>query len=203
MRYSGTLLLVLALACLLPTAAPAQQHHQGSELATPTPGNPADPNAATAQGVALNAGANCTNNADLDITLTTVNATREAGITSLTTGAIMGQFEQSTGLANFSGTYVGYGQPITAQPAGTLIGSYAYVGETPPSAADTAEFFILYQCDTQAVLFSCFGPYGTCPQTADQVTAPTLPAVAMFLMAIVLVLTGMYFLRSRSMRQVI
>lgn len=200
MRTFGKSCLLLALLCLLPTLALAQQH-QGSELATPIPGNPADPAASTAMGVALNAGANCTDNADLDITLTTVNATREAGITSLTDGSIMFQFEQSTGLPNFVGTYVGYGQPITPQPAGTLIGSYAYVGEAPPTAADTGEFFILYQCDTQAVLFSCFGPYGTCPQTADQISAPTLPPVAMFLMAIALIVSGMYFLRSSSFRQ--
>lgn len=134
--------------------------------------------AATAQGVALNAGADCSN-ANLDITLTTVGATREYGLTTNEAGDVLGEFEQSTGLGTFSGTYVGYGMPVSpGQPEGTVIGSYAYVGETPPGAADTAEFFVLYECsDTGAntVLYSCYGPYGTCPQTAQEALAPFLP----------------------------
>jgi hypothetical protein len=130
--------------------------------------------AATAQGVALSAGASCTG-AHLDITLTTVAATREYGLTTNEAGDVLGEFEQGTGLANFSGTYTGYGMPVSpGQPEGTVIGSYAYVGETPPSAADTAEFFVLYECSDSGannVLYSCYGPYGTCPQTAQQALA--------------------------------
>ena len=133
--------------------------------------------AATAQGVALNAGANCSN-ANLDITLTTVGATREYGLTTNETGTLY-EFEDNTGIGTFSGTYVGYGMPvIPSQPEGTIIGSYAYVGETPPSAADTAEFFVLYECSdsgANTVLDTCYGPYGTCPQTAQQALAITAP----------------------------
>lgn len=131
--------------------------------------------AATAQGVALSAWADCSSNADLDITLTTSGATREYGLVTNDSGQTLGEFEQATGLSNFSGTFVGYGMPISApQPVGTLIGSYAYVGETPPSAADTAEFFVLYECTGSGVkvLSTCYGPYGQCPQTAKAATTP-------------------------------
>ena len=64
-----------------------------------------------------------------------------------------------------------------SQPAATLVGSYAYVGETPPSASNTAEFFVLYNCTTRAVLLSCFGPYGSCPQTAQAAFSTLLPKI--------------------------
>ncbi len=127
--------------------------------------------AATAQGVALNAGANC-DYAALDITLTTVGATREYGLVTNEAGDVLEEFEQGTGIPNFSGTFVNYGILLSpSQPAGTIIGSYAYIGETPPSAADTAEFFVLYECSDSGandVLYACYGPYGTCPQTAQE-----------------------------------
>ncbi len=133
---------------------------------------------ATAQGVALNTSAGCTN-ANLDITLTTSGATREYGLTTNEAGDVLGEFEQSTALGTFSGTYFGYGMPVDPdQPEGTIIGSYAYVGETPPSAADTAEFFVLYECSDSGannVLDTCYGPYGACPQTAQQALAITAP----------------------------
>ncbi len=62
----------------------------------------------------------------------------------------------------------------SAQPPGTVIGSYAYVGETPPIASDTAEFFILYNCSTRQVLYQCFGPYGVCPQRANNFREGTI-----------------------------
>lgn len=186
--------IVLGVLCLLPLVAVAQDH-RGSELAEPTQGDGDLPLDATALGVALNEAADCTN-ADLDITLTTVGATREAGITSLTDGTVLFEFEQGTGLANFDGTFFGYGQPVEPdQPAGTIIGSYAYVGETPPSPDDTAEFFILYVCDTQEVLLSCFGPYGGCPQTADEAMVPAVPTAGLVLLAILVGLLGIWVMR--------
>ena len=128
---------------------------------------------ATAQGVALNASASC-GNANLDLTLTTVGATREfwlaTNLASQTLSPVPN--EQATTLSDFSGTYVGYLIGVSPlQPANTLIGSYAYVGTTPPLAATTAEFFVYFNCSTGQVLLSCFGPYGTCPQTALQAQA--------------------------------
>lgn len=127
--------------------------------------------AATAQGVELNEYADCSSNADLDITFTAGTITRELGwITNET--KTLGYFEQSSSFSGFSGTFVGYGQPInTPQPEGTLIGSYAYVGDTPPDT-DTAEFFIAYECsDTpgeNVVVYTCYGEYGKCPQTIQE-----------------------------------
>jgi hypothetical protein len=130
--------------------------------------------AATAQGVALNADANCVR-ADLDLTLTTVNANREYGLVTLSDGTVLEEFEYNTHLGNMNGTYVGYGMGFSsAQPPGTVVGAYAYIGETPPDASDTAEFFVLYNCSTREVLYRCFGPFGSCPQRANNFTEGTL-----------------------------
>jgi hypothetical protein len=98
--------------------------------------------AATAQGVALNASAGCSNG-NLDITLTTVGANREGWRATDLAGATISQGEGTAGLPNFSGTFVGFKIPFSPlQPADASVASYAYVGETPPSATDTAEFFV-------------------------------------------------------------
>ena len=130
--------------------------------------------AATAQGVALNASAGCSNG-NLDITLTTVGANREAWRATNLAGSTLSQGEDPAGLPNFSGTFTGFQIVFSpSQPADTLVASYAYVGETPPDASNTAEFFVFYNCTTREVLLSCFGPYGTCPQTAQQALAALL-----------------------------
>ena len=96
--------------------------------------------AATAQGVALNTSADCSHG-DLDLTLSTAGANRESWVATNPAGATLVQGEGATGLANFSGTFpdfrIGPTGFLVAQPANTLIGSYAYVGETPPSASVT------------------------------------------------------------------
>ena len=149
--------------------------------------------AATAQGVALNASAGCSNG-NLDITLTTVGANREGWRATNLAGATISQGEGPAGLPNFSGTFTGFQLVFSpSQPAGTQVASYAYVGETPPSAANSAEFFVFYQCTTRQILLSCFGPYGTCPQTAQQAAqsvaatpVPTLGAGALALMSLLI-----------------
>lgn len=157
----------------------------------------------TAQGVALNASADCTN-ADLDLTFISSGALRESGLITNLAGQTLGQFEQSTTLGNFTGTFVGYGQPVSpTQPAGTIIGSYAYIGTTPPQASTTGEFFILYNCSTRQVLRACFGPFGTCPQTALQAQAlvtaqvPTLSEWGLVTMSLVLSAAALAALRRR------
>lgn len=159
--------------------------------------------AATAQGVALNAGASCSSG-DLDLTLTTVGATREFGQATNLAGATLKTFEQATPfLGTFSGTFVDYQiNPLAPeQPSETLIGSYAYVGATPPTAATTAEFFIYYNCSTRKILLSCFGPYGTCPKTAQQAQAaipiPTLDRAGLALAALLLALSALFILKRR------
>jgi hypothetical protein len=144
-------------------------------LASAVPGIAAA--SAVAQGVALNAAAGCSNG-DLDITLTTVGANREGWRATDLAGATISQGENPSGLVNFSGTFVGFQIVFSpAQAAGSQVASYAYVGQTPPSANDTAEFFVFYHCTTRTVLLSCFGPYGTCPQTAQQALALIAPRV--------------------------
>ena len=161
---------------------------------------------AVAQGVALNAGAGCSNG-NLDITLTTVGAQREAWRATDLSGSTLSQGDvPSIGLANFSGTFVNFQIVFSpVQPAaGSQVASHALVGATtPPSAADTAEFFVFYQCSTREILLSCYGPYGTCPQTAQQAVAllaPTIPAqspITVALMALLVAAGGGFALSRR------
>ena len=132
---------------------------------------------ATAEGVALGAAADCSSGY-LDITLATAGATSEFWLATNSAGATLGINGRPTNLGNFSsGTFNGFqvGPFLSIQPADTLIGSYAWVGESPPGASTTAEFFAYYNCTTRSVLYSCFGPYGTCPQTAQQAAAALVP----------------------------
>ncbi len=162
--------------------------------------------AATAQGVALAASADC-GHGDLDLTLSTAGANRESWLATNAAGATLAQGEGATGLGNFSGTFGPFRIGLTGfqvtQPANTLIGSYAYVGETPPSASNTAEFFVYYNCTTHQVLYSCFGAYGSCPQTAQSaaaLTASTVPALgplALTLTTLILGAAGGLALRRR------
>jgi hypothetical protein len=154
---------------------------------------------AIAPGVALNASAGC-RNGNLDITLTTVGANRESWRGTNSAGATLTQGEgpASAGLQNFSGTFTGFRLEFSPlQPADTLIGSYAYIGETPPDAANTAEFFIFYKCSLAGaeVLLSCFGPYGRCPQTAQQAMAqiaagPRIPVLGPLTLALMAMLVA-------------
>ena len=148
---------------------------------------------ATAGGVALNANAGCTAG-DLDITLTTSGATDESWLATNITGAtLVVQGPVPTGLANSNGTFAFQIPFLVAQPPDTLIGSYANVGGTPPAAANTAEFFVYYSCTSRQVLLSCFGPYGTCPQTAQQAAAmlaPRIPALGTWALPLTLVLVA-------------
>ncbi len=154
---------------------------------------------AIAPGVALNASAGCTNG-NLDITLATAGANREFWHGTNAAGATLTQGEApaGAGLANFSGTFFGFKlEFLFLQPIGTLIGSYAYVGETPPDATNTAEFFVFYKCSLTGaeVLLTCFGPYGTCPQTAQQAMAkiaawPRIPALGPLTLALMVVLVA-------------
>ena len=159
--------------------------------------------AATAQGVALNASAGCSRG-DLDLTLTTAAANRESWRATNLSGTTLIQAEAATSLSTFTGTFTGFQIVFLAgQPANTLIGSYAYVGETPPSAANTAEFFVYYNCTTRQVLLACFGAFGKCPQTAQQAAAalalqiPALGAWALPLTVLMVTGAGALALRRR------
>jgi hypothetical protein len=150
--------------------------------------------AATAQGVALNANAGC-GRGDLNLTLTTAGANRESWLATNGAGATLVQGEAPTSLSNFSGTFdgfqVGPSGFLVAQPPNTMVGSYAYVGETPPDPSTTAEFFVYYNCTTRAIALACFGPYGRCPQTAQAAAvalAPQVPALGHWGLALTIML---------------
>ena len=133
--------------------------------------------AATAMGVALSATAGCTA-ADLNLTLTTVGATLESWQATTQSGTIGTGSQPPPNLANFSGTYVGFSIPLSPQqPPNTLIGAYAFVGTGPSDPVNTAEFFVYYSCTTRQVLLSCYGHYGTCPQTAQQAVVALAPHI--------------------------
>ncbi len=121
--------------------------------------------AVTALSVALDAGANCTSSADLQIAWSGAGMHEEFGMSTDRLGSVIGTFgPAASSNSDFSGTYQ---VPITtAQPDNAVIGSYAWIGSNPPSASTAVEFFVLYNCSTRAVLQRCLGPYGTCPRTA-------------------------------------
>jgi len=158
---------------------------------------------ATARGVVLNAAAGC-GDASLNITLTTSGAVREYWHATNLAGTTLAEKEAATTLTDFNGTFVNFQIGLAAvQPANTLIGTYAYVGETPPTAATTAEFFVYYNCTTRQALLTCFGAYGTCPQSARQAelalspSIPTLSQWGLVLTALLVAGAGALALRPR------
>jgi len=158
---------------------------------------------ATAQGVALNAAAGCADSS-LNLTLTTNAATREMWHTTNLSDVSLAQKEQATLLSNYNGTFTNFQIGLSAaQAPQTRIASYAYVGETPPSANDTAEFFVYYNCTTRQILLSCFGRYGSCPQTALQAEdvlvakIPTLSVAALVVTMLLVTGAGAISLRRR------
>jgi hypothetical protein len=135
--------------------------------------------ASQATGVAVSAGSNC-DGADMDLSMVTdATVNREGGIVTNAAGQVLNSFEQPTiTLVNFSGTFFNYGMSnwSASQPPGTIIGLYAWVGSQPYSAANSIEWFIAYVCNTGEVVYSCFGPYGNCPQSVTQIPSSTGPA---------------------------
>jgi MYXO-CTERM domain-containing protein len=162
---------------------------------------------AVAQPVALSVAPDpslsCNGDADLVLAWQNMGATHfEAGDVTLLTGADLGGFSDTsprTGNNNFSGSYgIPYTGPI---PAGTVIGVYAEVGQRPPLASNTVQFFVLTNCSTRQVLFSCFGPYGTCPKTAQGVTSQAVPTTSretMAALALLLAVVGAFLIRRRA-----
>ena len=98
---------------------------------------------------------------------------------------------------------------LPSQPDDTLIGSYAYVGESPPDATNTAEFFVLYNCSTpradHPVVFRPLrnlpadGPAGGTGGAVDGAARaiPTLGTAALALMSLLIAALGG---RARSRR---
>jgi hypothetical protein len=85
------------------------------------------------------------------------------------------------------------------------VGSYAWVGNNPPTPITAIEFFVVYNCTTKIVLFRCFGAYGSCPTTVAAalaaIPASSVPASSAQMLAAcmaLLMLIGGVVLRRRA-----
>jgi len=164
--------------------------------------------AVTADAVEFADGDGCSNGR-IAVTLTNSGATIETWLATNLAGTTL---VTGTGPPDGfpSGTTKGFfPQPfLSSEPVGTLIGSYARVGETLPDATNTAEFFVFYKCSfpVAEVLLTCFGPYGTCPQTAQEAMArlavaqriPALGPLTLVLMAMLVAGAGGLALARRT-----
>ena len=148
--------------------------------------------------------ADCQSTANVTWSFTyTVNPAREFGRITNVTGTVIGSYDQPSPLTggSFNGTWT---QPITLpQPPNTLIASYGGAGDNPPTTANTAEFFVLYNCTTRQVLYRCTGNLGGCPTTALQGLAriseaiPTSSPASAAAMLLALLASGALLLRRR------
>jgi hypothetical protein len=155
--------------CVLaqPTAAGTQGQPATTEtLAQPTLTATVLPTAT----VALNPASSCSSGV-LQVSITTpIDRTREYGIVTTSTGDVLGEFEHGSGPGtSYTGSY--YFPFNSSVPNGTIVTLYGYMGQTPPKAANTAEFSVSYRCDTDGVFAACAGPYGPCA------TAPDFPVL--------------------------
>jgi len=154
--------------------------------------------------VSLAPTADCQTAADVQWSFTyTVNPAREFGTLTNAGGIVIGSYTRASPLSggSFNGTWQ---QPMTLpQSPNTLIGSYGGAGDNPPTAANTAEFFVLYNCTTRQVLYVCSGNLGSCPTTAAQGIAritEAIPATSDGVIAAslaMLLATGAWFVRRR------
>jgi len=126
--------------------------------------------AVTATSVGLSSFSDCTE-AGLDLGIESSGADRETGIATDANGTILVEFDGTTSIGDFSGVYSGYYYPFISLPSSPIIGLYATVGNAPATAANTSEWFVAYNCETQEVLYSCYGPYGSCPTTTTEFAA--------------------------------
>jgi hypothetical protein len=111
-----------------------------------------------------------------------------------------------TGFVNYSG---GYGMvQSTTVAANTSVTAYATVSATNSPTSSDVEYVVVYNCTTQAISYSCYGPFGSCnyPQRAPlfpgQQTAsmpvPTLSEWGMMILVGLMVMFGIAATRRRS-----
>lgn len=139
-----------------------------------------------AKSIALSRSANCVQG-DVEITYSANGVSRQAASLTSDSGATLDQYETAAYQPVYDGTEFILTQANVAPAAGTVLGVYVTLGNTPPTA-ENAEFFLLYRCDTMrndrggtnVVLMTCVGDYGTCPKTAQEALAPppTQPTTA-------------------------
>lgn len=140
-----------------------------------------------ARGVALAGSASC-GYGDIDITYDANGVDAQRVQFTAADGSTLHAFEDLAYDPNFHGTEHILSETKTPPPPGTVVAVNVLVGHLPPTAATTAHFFLLYRCDarsndeggTNAVLQTCVGDYGACPQTAKEALAagPTSPPAA-------------------------
>jgi hypothetical protein len=167
-RHTGRLLTALAAVFALVV---------GVGVFTSIPASAAGP--IDAQGVVLAPSASCAYG-DVDITYAAASVSDASVAFTSEDGAVLDAYAG----AAYQSDYVGTEHVITEADdpvaPGTVVAVYVWVGAAPPSAATTAEFFVLYRCDAQGnadggqnqVLDTCFGDYGSCPQTAQEALTP-------------------------------
>lgn len=174
---------VLALAALLVA---------GTVVADGAPVGAQSTSTVVAESVALSSSASC-RYGDVEITYRATGAERQSVAFTSVEGAVLHDFETKAYASDYSGLEYILTEADEPPPAGTVVAVYASVGTTPADAATTAEFFVLYSCDptknsaggANRVLWTCVGPYGTCPRTAEEAvatedgpTGPSGPSVA-------------------------
>jgi hypothetical protein len=152
--------------------------------------------------------ADCQASASIQWSFTyTQNPQREFGRVTNVSGTVLGSYDQASPLTggSFSGTWVQFIN--VPQPPNTLIGSYGGAGDNPPTAANTAEFFVLYNCTTRQVLYRCSGNLGSCPTTALQGLGRITEAIpshspgTLAAMLLVLMASGAFALRRAAARR--
>jgi hypothetical protein len=158
--------------------------------------------------VALAPTADCLTAADVQWSFTfTSNPAREFGTLTTPNNTVIGSYSRASPLSGGSFTGV-WQQPITLpRPPNTLIGSYGGAGDNPATAANTAEFFVLYNCTTRQVLYRCNGNLGSCPTTAAQGLArisdaiPTTSQAGVVATLLLVLASGALVLRRRTARR--
>jgi hypothetical protein len=162
--------------------------------------------AITAVSVDISPSANCTSNASLNVAWTGAGNHFEFGQALDRSGATIGTFgPDASGNNDYTGVYF---TPIsTAQPAGSLIGSYASVGSNPPTQATAIEYFVVYDCSAHTVIYRCAAAYGVCARTVTAALAAVngigIPASSREMLAVLIVLLSLlaaFALRRRALR---
>ena len=126
--------------------------------------------AITAGSVTIRPSANCSSDASLDLSWTGAGNHYEFGAAYDAAGIVIGTFgPDASSNDNWNGQYLI--TLSTQQPANALIGSYAWVGSNPPTPNTAIEYFVVYNCTTRAVLYSCSGAYGTCARGVHEAIA--------------------------------
>ncbi|MFN8040762.1 MAG: hypothetical protein U0Q07_16230 [Acidimicrobiales bacterium] len=142
-------------------------------------------------GIALSISADCAQG-DVEITYNANGVNRQAVTSTSQDGTVLDAYESAAYKPVYEGSeYIltgpnairpGLPQPRPVPAAGTAIGVYVTLGDTPPTTTN-AEFFLLYRCDTNrndrggnnVVLLTCVGDLGMCPTTAQEALAQGLP----------------------------